>query len=131
MKSNDKSKKKTREVERISAAGLVVVLEFLAGQWLSQQGSKKSHGAMDQAVMFTVDGRTGKVGNLSGDTLPALLFALTHPWVEIHQPDGLSHCGNSSGTHEREYEHMGQLSHALLDARDVLYSQNDDDEDED
>lgn len=107
-KSNDTRK-------RISAEGLIIVLEHLVTETMAAENRKNGHKA----------GATIKHGSLSiadGEfrvkNLPALIFSLTHPWVELHTNDGL--CDNTKEAHEEEYEELLDMSQAILRARSAV-----------
>jgi hypothetical protein len=119
------AKKSSKPVEKISAEGLVVALEYISERVLtdrSKQGKSEPEIGM---VMQDGNGRV-KVKNTA-----AIVFALTHPWVELHTNAGA--CGNDEKAHLEEYKHMLQLAHKLLDERAELKEQIDniDEEDED
>lgn len=104
-KSNDTRK-------RISAEGLIIALEHLVTETMAAEERKAGNkpGVTIEHGSLSIADREFRVKNL-----PALIFSLTHPWVELHTNDGL--CDNTKEAHEKEYEEMLDMSQAILKNR--------------
>lgn len=122
------AKSNTIKRDRISAEGLIVALEHLTGLIMTSGYAKKGHSGKTISLShLEITRKNGRMMVDTGDPV-ALLFVLTHPWVELHTKAGV--CGNSKEVHELEYKEMLAMVKAVFRAWDLSTDSDGDSEDE-
>lgn len=116
-----------KEIKRLSAEGMIVALEYLALVGLKAQDEEKPAApkkpiskAKAQALAKKGKGQLAGIEEtpegLEITNFAGVVFAMTHPWVEIHQP-AASQCDNPPKMHEVEYRGMLEMAKAVLEHR--------------
>lgn len=117
------------EKRRVKAEGVLIALETLAVAAMDADKSlrRASKSSPIVASIEHSDKDGYKISNF-----PAIVFSLTHPWVEIHTT--AAQCDSSKEQHEMEYGHMIDTLELILKDRlesKKLVDGGDDDGDED
>lgn len=110
---------------RIKAEGLLIALETLAVAAMEQDGNDPRKASKKKPIVAMVE-HNDKGYKI--DNFPAVVFSLTHPWVEIHTD--VEGCSNTDARHEKEYEGMLETVGAVLKDRLANPSLVDDEEEE-
>lgn len=99
-----------KKVRRISAEGMIMALEYMAA------GAMK-HDLTNEDEKVEVTSMVGPDGFYTNN-FAGMVFAVTHPWVELHSGKGICHSGDEA--HEEEYRQMIKIMQSVLQARETM-----------
>lgn len=105
---------------RVSAEGMLVALEFLSVVAMRSEGHKSGTGkSADNPIKVTVDlrGSEARVENFG-----ALVFALVHPWIELHTDR--QQCETTDEDHETEYSEMLEIVEKAIEESNRILAED-------
>lgn len=106
--------KKPSNKRRLTAEGLIIALEFMAVHQMKNEEKAKNKGRKKPLEVKAVI-QERESGGFEMENFPALVFSITHPWVELHTKIG--HCGSTKAEHEHEYTGMLEIADKMLSSR--------------